>query len=187
MTGNPTLMSLEQISPTRVIVRWSQPSGGAIVTGYVVHYKTATSVRTNPVSQTLTSTLLLSLTRGATYTISVEATSQHLSGESEKMNITLQLGQLTYIQQCSCRVNTAPLHACSHIHAHTTHTTHTHTSIKNNNCVHGYMHLPPRKCVSTYINMSSCSRSRISHVNATEGANTQSQLPAYNTALHIHV
>ena len=87
------MMSLEQTSPDTVIVRWSPPSAGATVTGYVVHCKTATSVKTRFVFQNLTSTFLMSLTGGVTYTISVEATSQHLSGESEKMNITLQLGE----------------------------------------------------------------------------------------------
>ena len=82
-------MSLEQTSPDTVTVIWSPPSAGATVTGYVVHYKSATSVKTRFVFQNLTSTLLMSLTGGVTYTISVEATSQHLSGESETMNITL--------------------------------------------------------------------------------------------------
>ena len=89
MAGNPTLVSLEQTFRTTVIVGWSPPSEGATVTGYVVHYKTATSVMIKSVDQYLTSTVLLSLTHGATYTISVEATSQHLSGVSEEMNITL--------------------------------------------------------------------------------------------------
>ena len=60
------------------------------MTGYVVHYRTATSVRTKSVSSSSTSTFLTGLTSGATYTISVEATSQHLSGESEEMNISLR-------------------------------------------------------------------------------------------------
>ena len=90
MADNPTLMSLEQTSPDSVKVIWNSPLEGATVTGYVVHYKTATSVRTKSVAQHLTSTFLMSLTGGVTYTISVEATSQHLSGESEKMNITLR-------------------------------------------------------------------------------------------------
>ena len=64
------------------------------MTGYLVHYKTGTSIMTKPASQGSTSTYLLSLTRGATYTISVEAISQHLSGESDEMNITLQLGEI---------------------------------------------------------------------------------------------
>ena len=94
VTGDPTLTSLDQISPTAVIVTWSPPSGGATVTDYVVHYKTATSVRTKSVSSSSTSTDISDLTIGATYTISVEATSQHLSGESEEM--TIRLGKLTY-------------------------------------------------------------------------------------------
>ena len=89
VAGNPTLTSLEQIAHTRVSVRWSPPSGGVTVTGYVVHYRNTTFVRTKSVSQDVTGTFLLSLTHGATYTISVEAISQHLSGESEEMNITL--------------------------------------------------------------------------------------------------
>ena len=94
MAGDPTLTSLDQILPTTVRVTWSPPSRGATVTSYVVHYRTATSVRTKSVSSSSTSTFLTGLTSGATYTISVEATSQHLSGESEEM--TISLGELTY-------------------------------------------------------------------------------------------
>ena len=93
VAGNPTLMSLEQTFSTGVRVIWSPPSRGATVTGYVIHYRNTTSVRTRNVSRYSTSRFLIRLTRGATYIISVEATSQHLSGESEKMNITLQLGE----------------------------------------------------------------------------------------------
>ena len=57
------------------------------MTGYVVHYRTNSSVGREPSSST--STDITCLTSGATYTISVEATSQHLSGESEEMNIAL--------------------------------------------------------------------------------------------------
>ncbi|CAI8019952.1 hypothetical protein GBAR_LOCUS11948, partial [Geodia barretti] len=35
---SPTLLLVVQTSATSVIVEWSQPSGGATVTGYVVHY-----------------------------------------------------------------------------------------------------------------------------------------------------
>ena len=94
MAGDPTLMSLDQVSPTRVRVIWSPPSGGATVTGYVVHYRTATSVRIKRALNTSIFILLTGLTSGSTYTISVEATSQHLSGESEEM--TISLGELIY-------------------------------------------------------------------------------------------
>ena len=94
VAGNPTLTSLDQISSTTVRVTWSPPSGGTTVAGYVVHYRTGSSVRINHVSPSSTSTDLTGLTSGATYAISVEATSQHLSGESEEMTITLS--ELTY-------------------------------------------------------------------------------------------
>ena len=110
MADNPTLMSLKQASPDSVRVKWSPPSEGATVTGYVIHYKTATSVRNKSVSQNFTGTFLLSLIRGATYIISVQATSQHLSGESEEMNITLQLGVQLY-SKCSLA-----LLLCIHTH-----------------------------------------------------------------------
>ena len=85
----PTLESLEQISATSVRVMWSQPSGGAPVAGYEVHYRTGSSVtiKTEPPSSTTTE--ITGLTDGLSYTISVEATSQHLSGESEEMTIKL--------------------------------------------------------------------------------------------------
>ena len=90
VAGDPTLTSLDQISSTTVRVTWSPPSGAATVTGYVVHYKTGSFVRINHVSPSSTSTDITGLTSGATYIISVEATSQHLSGESEEMSITLR-------------------------------------------------------------------------------------------------
>ena len=58
------------------------------MTGYVVAIG-GDSVGTEMVSSSFTSTDITGLTNGATYTISVEATSKHLSGESEEMTITL--------------------------------------------------------------------------------------------------
>ena len=85
----PTLESLQQISATSVRVMWSQPSGGAPVAGYEVHYRTGSSVTIKPEPPSSTTTEITGLTDGSTYTISVEATSQHLSGESEEMTIKL--------------------------------------------------------------------------------------------------
>ena len=89
VTGIPTLTSLDQRSSTTVRVSWTPPSGGATVTGYVVHYRTSSSLRMKDISSSSTSTDITGLTTSATYIVSVEATSQHLSGESEKMTITL--------------------------------------------------------------------------------------------------
>ena len=95
VAGDPTLLSLDQISPTAVRVTWSPPSGGATVTGYVVHYRTGSSNGTKNEPSTSIHTFLTGLTSGTTYTISVEATSHHLSGESEEMTVTLR--ELTYM------------------------------------------------------------------------------------------
>ncbi|CAI7990682.1 hypothetical protein GBAR_LOCUS521 [Geodia barretti] len=38
VAGSPTLILVVQASVTSVIVEWSQPPGGATVTGYLVHY-----------------------------------------------------------------------------------------------------------------------------------------------------
>ena len=59
------------------------------MTGYVVHYSDGTTDRMESVAASSTSTDITGLTSGLTYTISVEATSQHLSGESDDMTITL--------------------------------------------------------------------------------------------------
>ena len=64
------------------------------MTGYVVHYIGGGSVGTETVSSSSTSTDITDLSSGTAYTISVEATSQHLSGESEEMTVTLS--ELTY-------------------------------------------------------------------------------------------
>ena len=58
--------------------------------GYVVHYRTSSSIRTEiEVLASSTSTVITHLTSGAIYTISVEATSEHLSGESEEITLSL--------------------------------------------------------------------------------------------------
>ena len=66
------------------------------MTGYVVHYRTGHSVGTEVDHASSTSIDIPGLTIDATYTISVEATSQHLSGESEEMTITLVLSEFYY-------------------------------------------------------------------------------------------
>ena len=70
---------------------WSQPSGGATVTSYIVHYNDGAPETSGALSALLTSYDIERLARGAMLTISVEATSQHLSGESEEMPFTLRM------------------------------------------------------------------------------------------------
>ena len=99
VTSTPTITSLEQISATAVRVEWSQPSEGATVTGYIVHYSDGDIDRIESVAASSTSSDITHLTSGLTYTISVEATSQHLSGESDEWTITIG-------ESCACHVHT---------------------------------------------------------------------------------
>ena len=59
------------------------------MTGYVVHYTDGDTDWTESVAASSNSSDITHLTSGLTYTISVDATSQHLSGESDEWNITL--------------------------------------------------------------------------------------------------
>ena len=64
------------------------------MTDYVVHYSDGDTDRTESVPASSTSSLITGLTINITYTFSVEATSEHLSGESKvvefNVNFTTQ-------------------------------------------------------------------------------------------------
>ena len=81
----PAIQSAEQVvSGTTVTVTWSSSSGGAAVTGYIVHYTCNSDGVPQSVAVPSSSTTadLAGLDNGCTYTISVEAQSEHISGES---------------------------------------------------------------------------------------------------------
>ena len=59
------------------------------MTGYVVHYSDGDTDRIESVPASSTSSLIAGLTNCITYTFSVEATSEHLSGESDILTIEL--------------------------------------------------------------------------------------------------
>ena len=88
--ANPPDITLQQLSATSVRVMWSQPPGGATVTSYIIRYNDGGSDTIRVLSSFVTSYDIEDLTIGTTYTISVEATSIQLSGESE-MTITLSM------------------------------------------------------------------------------------------------
>ena len=62
------------------------------MTGYVVHYSDGDTDRIESVPASSTSSLITGLTNCITYNFSVEATSEHLSGESDIL--TIELGSL---------------------------------------------------------------------------------------------
>ena len=66
--------SLEKVSTTEVIVEWSQPPGGATVTGYVVFYYDGSITRNKRVPPTSTEVTVSSAT--AIRVISVMALSE---------------------------------------------------------------------------------------------------------------
>ena len=85
VSSSPILDSARQTSSTSVRVEWSQPS----VTGYVVHYSDGDTDRIESVPASSTSSHITGLTNCITYTFSVEATSEHLSGESENVIVCI--------------------------------------------------------------------------------------------------
>ena len=71
-------------------VRWTGPSDGATVTGYIVHYTDSHgSDKTDPLPSSTTTTDITGLITGETYNISVEATGNMFSGFSQTKKITL--------------------------------------------------------------------------------------------------
>ena len=70
----PVIESLERVSPTGVRVEWSQPPGGAAVTGYVVFYYDGSVTRNKSIPSTSTEITVSSAT--LIYVISVMALSE---------------------------------------------------------------------------------------------------------------
>ena len=95
VSGIPTELEVVQTSATSVIVEWSQPSGGATVTGYVVHYRYGATNMTQSVPPSSTHVEIPNLTECYNYTFSVEATSEHLSGISK--GVIVELGIDTFL------------------------------------------------------------------------------------------
>ena len=60
------------------------------MTGYVVHYSDGDTDRNESVPAPSTSSLITGLTINITYYFSVEATSEHLSGESGSCTIVIK-------------------------------------------------------------------------------------------------
>ena len=89
VASDPVITSLNNTSSTSVRVEWSQSSGGATATGYVVHYSDGDTDKNESVPASSTSSLIIGLTINITYNFSVEATSEHLSGESGSCTVIM--------------------------------------------------------------------------------------------------
>ena len=91
MADPPNILSAVQVPPgTIVAVTWSTPLEGAPVIGYIVHYTGGDDVGSVAVSSSSTSTDISGLTNdGRIYIITVEALSEHVSGESDAAHVVL--------------------------------------------------------------------------------------------------
>ena len=105
------IVSLERVSPTVVRVEWSQPPGGAAVTGYVVFYYDGSVTRNKSVSSTSTEIRVSSAT--LIYVISVMALSEEpfLPRRSAWETITLCKCYDEHTQQKATQ--TQHLHLCN--------------------------------------------------------------------------
>ena len=89
LAANKPSISVERVSSTEVIVEWSQPPGGATVTGYVVSYGGEDTAGNETLPENASRFGIM--TNAAVYFISVMATSnsESLPGKSVWRNPTL--------------------------------------------------------------------------------------------------
>ena len=83
----PTITSLQLIVPGKLRVEWSSPVGGAPVISYTIHYSRSdgsSGTEVAPAGST-TNDIPFDLCDNVIYTVTVEARSDQLSGESESM------------------------------------------------------------------------------------------------------
>ena len=86
----PTNLLAVQEGPTSIKVSWSPPTPLGNTTGYRIYYSDSDSSDSVDVSGgSIDNHLLTDLVMGATYTISIEATSQHISSGRVETIITL--------------------------------------------------------------------------------------------------
>ena len=74
------------------------------MTGYTVHYSDGSTDRSMSVAASSTSADITGLTNGRTYSISVEATSEHLSGKSDPMTTRSTHAHHASRQMYTCNV-----------------------------------------------------------------------------------
>ena len=82
----PIITAIHRTATGILRVEWSQPTGGAPVTKYIIHYTDSNAINANAGSNSVD---ISDLNDGEVYTVTVEARSEHLSGESEPITITL--------------------------------------------------------------------------------------------------
>ena len=90
----PSNVIVSQNGLESLLVSWT--TGESIVTGYIISYQQQDEVHSDAVTETVTSTIITGLMIGATYSISIVATSSTLpSNETIAQNITIGNGVST--------------------------------------------------------------------------------------------
>ena len=90
----PSNVIVSQNGLESLLVSWT--AGESIVTGYIISYKQQDEVHSHSVTETVTSTIITGLMIGATFSISIVATSSTLpSNETIAQNITIGNGVST--------------------------------------------------------------------------------------------
>ena len=69
-------------------MEWSPQEGGATVIGYTIHYNGSDGSTGTEIANADSTSDNIAINDGLMYTVTVEARSEHLSGESEPMIFT---------------------------------------------------------------------------------------------------
>ena len=88
MASPSTNISAEFVSPTTMRVTWSPPSGGATVTGYILHYNGSSgeewNVTVGPTAQSYTMNIIGCV---GDVNITIVALSEHLSSQPQTISV----------------------------------------------------------------------------------------------------
>ena len=88
VASTPRDVAAELVSPTTIRVTWSPPSGGATVTGYMLHYNGSSGEEWNvTVGHTAQSYTLNIIDCVGDVNITLVALSQHLSSQPQTLSL----------------------------------------------------------------------------------------------------
>ena len=85
----PTNFMVAQEDPTGVHMSWTPPTPLGYTTGYRIHYNGGSSDSVNVSGGSIDKYLLTGLHNGASYTMSIVGTSEHIFSEEVTMDISL--------------------------------------------------------------------------------------------------
>ena len=101
----PSGLSVSQNGLDSTLVSWTAPSGGAAVTGYVIYYQQEEGGQrlSESAEAEATTATIIGLIAGATYSITMVATSSTLPS-TETEALTVAIGTLVHSEPSHCDV-----------------------------------------------------------------------------------